>query len=213
MESSNAERDRLIAKAVMNGSDDLPTFGGQYVGGYFLQQNPEELADAVLEIREWAQGVKLSSFLEIGSAAGGFARFLWDEFHFETVVIVDDNKHPRAGNRKNILQPIALEANLIEFIGDSTSPECYRSLDDLDVCFDIVMVDAGHNYENVKKDFATAADFVKFGGLILMHDIAAPACPGVRQAWEEIPAVFRRVFTVTASKPPILGIGAVEAPR
>jgi predicted O-methyltransferase YrrM len=45
--------------------------------------------------------------------------------------------------------------------------------------FDVIFIDADHSYEGVRKDFVNAQKHINEGGLIIFHDIASQACPGI----------------------------------
>lgn len=50
---------------------------------------------------------------------------------------------------------------------------------------DVLLIDGGHSYANVKADMERFIPFVKSGGLVLMHDVMVPRYPGVRKAFDE----------------------------
>jgi predicted O-methyltransferase YrrM len=52
--------------------------------------------------------------------------------------------------------------------------------------FDTIFIDGDHSYDGVKFDFDNALPLLEEGGIIIFHDIASKACPGVVQLWEEI---------------------------
>jgi predicted O-methyltransferase YrrM len=54
--------------------------------------------------------------------------------------------------------------------------------------FDVIFIDADHSYEGVRKDFVNAQKHINEGGLIIFHDIASQACPGIMRIWSEIKA-------------------------
>lgn len=51
--------------------------------------------------------------------------------------------------------------------------------------FDLVFIDGGHEYKQVKKDIEQFHHWVKDGGFLVFHDMTNPAWPGVRKAVEE----------------------------
>ncbi|HKZ87191.1 MAG TPA: class I SAM-dependent methyltransferase [Anaerolineae bacterium] len=50
----------------------------------------------------------------------------------------------------------------------------------------ILMVDAGHTYEDAKSDLKTWTPFLLPGGLLLMHDVICDGFPGVKRAASEL---------------------------
>lgn len=159
------EIERFIEEA---GSDDLGTFGGKYEGGINCQQIPDELAPCLLAIME--SGKKVSNYLEIGAAAGG-TTYLIDHFLSpEKIVIIDDDKHTKAGLRKAILEKV--KAPVTEFIGDSQSEEISSGLTRWAGGFDLILIDGDHNYPGVKLDVVFYLPFLLPGGFLALHDSA-----------------------------------------
>lgn len=162
--------DEALDKVLAAGSDDLGVFGGRYVGGYYLQQNPTEMA--MLLVWLTSRTLRHTRFLDVGSASGGMARMIDDTIGCRSIHVVDDNKHPRAPSRPAIL-PTA-----VEFIGNSHSPEAASFVRESGQ-FDIAIIDAGHEYEDVRADTLMVVDSVAEGGYIIFHDFVA--CKGVRR--------------------------------
>ena len=150
------------------GSDDLGTFGGKYEGGIHCQQIPDELAPCLLAIME--SGKKISSYLEIGAAAGG-TTYLIDHFLSpERMSLIDDNKHAKAGMRKSVLEKV--KATVTEFIGESQSEEISSGIIRHAGGFDFILIDGDHNYPGVKLDVVLYLPFLKPGGFLALHDSA-----------------------------------------
>lgn len=149
------------------GSDDLPTFGGKFEGGIHCQQVPDEIAPCIHAIVE--SGIGIRAYLEIGVAAGGTA-FLFDHFLKPSVlVLVDDNKHPKAGLRPDILKHVPAR----EIIG--------RSADEATVAaaaafspYDVIVIDGDHLYAGVKIDTLLYLPMLRPGGFLVLHDSALP---------------------------------------
>lgn len=149
-----------------SGSDHIPTFGGAFEGGIQCQQVPDELAACVFAIIESKE--KIESYLEIGVAAGGTTRIIHHFLKPETIVLIDDNKHPKAHLRPYILDKIQRE----EIIGDSRDP---RTKDGLGTkVFDLMFVDADHSYEGVKADLENYLPYLRTGGFVALHDSIMP---------------------------------------
>jgi len=149
------------------GSDSQLVFGGTYEGGYHLQQVPDEIVPCINDIIK--SEVKIKHFLEVGSAAGGSTYLFNHAFNLESIVIIDDNKHPkhihRAGMIKKIKCPVA------EFIGNSLSKEAVDFVGSLKKKFDIMLLDASHNYADVELDIRNYGQFLNKDGFMLIHDI------------------------------------------
>lgn len=79
---------------------------------------------------------------------------------------------------------------------------------------DLVLIDGDHTYEGCKNDFEKAKDC---SNVIVFHDIAGDAFPGVRRVWNEVKKQYCNdyFFTVFYSlseyaKRPCLGIGVAR---
>ncbi len=155
------------------GSDDLPTFGGKFEGGIHCQQVPDEIAPCIMAILE--SGEEIRSYLEIGVAAGG-TTFLFDHFfQLERVILVDDNKHHKAGLRPGILKGLQNRPGLHfrEFIGKSCDEDVLEKVRP-NAQFDVVFIDGDHLYPGVKLDTVLYLPFLRRGGFLVLHDSAMP---------------------------------------
>lgn len=149
------------------GSDDLPTFGGSFQGGIHCQQVPDEIAPCIHAILE--SGLLIESYLEIGVAAGG-TTFLFDHFFKpEIIVLVDDNKHHKAGLRSGILKDVRTH----EIIGRSADEAVVMAAGAL-APYDIILIDGDHLYAGVKIDTMLYMPMLKPGGFLVLHDSALP---------------------------------------
>lgn len=50
---------------------------------------------------------------------------------------------------------------------------------------DVLLIDGGHSYSNVKADMEIYIPLVNLGGLVLLHDVLVPRYPGVAKAFSE----------------------------
>lgn len=149
------------------GSDDLPTFGGSFQGGIHCQQIADELAPCIRAIIE--SGIKVRSYLEIGVAAGG-TTFLFDHFFKpENMVLVDDNKHHKAGLRPDILKHVPAH----EIIGRSADESSVAAAAAL-APYDVIVIDGDHLYTGVKIDTLLYLPMLRKGGFLVLHDSALP---------------------------------------
>lgn len=68
--------------------------------------------------------------------------------------------------------------------------------DDLNIggMFDLVLIDGGHTYEQVKKDIWNFEYLLKPNGFIIFHDMTNPAWPGVKKAVEEFHSQYSHFY-------------------
>lgn len=159
------EIERFVHEA---GSDHVPTFGGTFEGGIQLQQIADEIAPCLLRILE--SGEKIDAYLEIGAAAGGTTALFYHYFKPVSVVLIDDNGHPKHHVRPYILDGI----EHTEIIGHSQALGTVAVLESLGIAFDIVLIDGDHSYPGVSKDVALYRRFLRPGGFLILHDTAMP---------------------------------------
>jgi cephalosporin hydroxylase len=156
------EIERFIIDA---GSDHVPTFGGSFEGGIQCQQVPDELAPCIRAILDSEKDI--SSYLEIGVAAGG-TTFLIDHFFKPgKIVLIDDNRHPKAHVRAYILDGIERQ----EIVGRSQDQ---GTIDQAAGAYDLVTIDGDHSYEGVKADVDNYSPMLTSGGFLALHDSALP---------------------------------------
>lgn len=146
-----------------NGSDDLPTFGGDFEGGCHCQQIYDEIAPFIFEVLNI--GDKIKKYLEVGVASGGTTFILNNFFKFEKVVLIDDNKHPKSKFRKSILEGIPIK----EMIGRSDEKRIIDSTKDIGP-YDLIFIDGDHTFEAVNRDVNNYFPMIKKGGYIALHD-------------------------------------------
>lgn len=129
------------------------------------------------------------SYLEIGAAEGNslyvLAQALKDRRgYMRPITIIDYGEKHTAGPRKEVIDKLKVEGITVwEELFNSHNTEAikraqYTTEEGIN-CFDVVLIDAGHTYEDV------IADAIAYGHLatkyILFHDIQLPA---VRAAYE-----------------------------
>ena len=82
--------------------------------------------------------------------------------------------------RKNLVQHkvhMKVDAKVGDF--QTVGPKLPRQ------AYDVIFIDACHEYDAVKLDIATAEPLLKPGGIWAFHDYKAPYHPGVRRAVDE----------------------------
>lgn len=164
------------------------------IGGYrmydgshmHVMQSPWELADFIFALKkhEIDSNNKIKNFLEVGFSAGQNNTLLNKFFNFENIVGVD--------NFSSIINTDVLRANLRHknltlVIGDSTSEKTINIVKKLGK-YDLIFIDANHDYEYVKKDFENFKPFLEKGGVIGFHDIESPDWKGINKFWKELEA-------------------------
>lgn len=177
--AAEPEFDALLTRVLAAGTDDKWWFGGAYEreGGLALLQNPDELAALCLLLHRHEPR---ATYLEIGSASGGTARFLQQEVGFGRVLSIDDGRHPRAPEQD---ANFAAVGTVTRFVGDSHSPDAEAFLAehvparDLDIAF----VDGDHSYAGVRQDIALVLPYCRPGALLILHDTRE--CAPVEAAW------------------------------
>lgn len=146
---------------INSGSDSLSVFGGSFEGGIHIQQIPDELAACVKSILD--SGEEITSYLEIGAAAGGTTFVFNYYFDLTGIVLIDDNVHPKHVLRSNILDGVILR----EIIGNSRDQAV---IDQVEGPFDLIVIDGDHSYQGVKADLHNYLPFLREGGFLVLHD-------------------------------------------
>lgn len=162
-----------------SGSDHVPTFGGKFEGGIQCQQIADELAPCIMAILESGEPVR--SYLEIGAAAGGTTFIFNHFFKLNAIVLIDDNRHPKAHVRSYILRDIIRN----EIIGNSHADGTISALKEIGTNFDIVLIDGDHTYAGVSNDVDIYRHFLREGGFLILHDSALSEW-GVKQMTVEL---------------------------
>lgn len=203
------ELEQAICKA---GSDNHQFFGGTWTGGYFIQQDPKEFAQLV----EFLQGFKIKDYLAIGIAAGGVERFIMENVSIETILVIDDGKHPNhtgwTENRKAIstlarVSPRRVDVSAQDFIGDSHSKAARKYLENF-THFDLVGIDGDHSPQGVLQDWEMVQPYLAPEGLVWFHDISISDAgqTGARKLWSRLKTQYD-VLLETKGK---FGIGVLR---
>lgn len=159
---------------LLQGSESTTVCGGNFEGGIYLQQYPDEIAE-VLDYLLKARA-SYSNMLEVGSAAGGNSKVFSEILSINKLYIVDDNNHPRHQYRPTTLKGL----DYIEYIGNSQSKEAKDWVASLNTKFDIVYIDADHSFDGLYRDMQNFVEFVKEDGYVILHDTLV--CEGVVRA-------------------------------
>lgn len=149
-----------------------------------IHQNPFELTDFIFHLIEYEErtGIPLKKCLSIGFLDGATDTILNKVFLFDEIVAVDTFQESGNGD---FLRANLKFKNLTLICGDSTSQRVINIMKLLGP-YDLIFIDANHDYDFVKKDLENSKQLVSKNGIIALHDVYAPTAPGVQQLWKEI---------------------------
>jgi hypothetical protein len=148
-----------------------------------LMHNPEELSDFIyfLKSYEKKKRKKIRNFLEIGFNSGKVNTVLNKFFNFEQIVAVDNFT---ADISSTDLMANLRRKNLTLICGNSDKKETLRIIKKFQP-FDLIFVDANHEYVGIKKDLSNYCTMLSDHGILAVHDIHSLEYPGVNKAWNE----------------------------
>lgn len=149
-----------------------------------IHQNPWELTDFIFHLieHEETSPEPLNKFLTIGYLDGATDTLLNKVFSFQEIVGVDTFQEFGNGD---FLRANLKYKNLTLICGDSTSQRVKRLMKMMGP-YDLIFIDANHEYELVKQDFENSLQMLSSHGIITLHDVYAPTAPGVQKLWKEI---------------------------
>ena len=169
-----------------------PHTADRAVNEYGALQVPAELG-ALLAILEAEQP---ETVLEIGTWAGGLTWALMQLPNVRTVVTVD------LGLRPGPLTDEVMGTKGVYYVqGDSTTSatrDLVRERTPEDG-FDVVVIDGGHDFQTVSKDFMNYVPMVASRGVIVMHDTQGypgPAIVEVPVYWAKVRRNYRSLEIV-----------------
>lgn len=145
-----------------------------------VQQVPEEYSKLLVFLREQ----KAETYLEVGVGKGG-------SFMLNTLIQPNLKvSHAVDLCTYHLNQDVDIKEK-IQYLNTATSIDAKffnMSSDDFYArnmnTYDIIFVDADHNYSGVSRDTFNALKIINKGGYIILHDIAG--CEGVKRVWEEM---------------------------
>ena len=148
-----------------------------------IMHNPEELSDLIFFLKNYEKKVKrkFRNFLEIGFSSGKVNTILNKFFNFEQIVAIDNFTADMSS--ADLLANLRRK-NLVLICGDSDKKEILQIIKKFQP-FDIVFVDASHEYEDVKKDLSNYCKMLSDYGVLVTHDIHSLEYSGVNKAWNE----------------------------
>ena len=146
-----------------------------------LLQIPEEFANLIIELKKNDKKYKIKNFLEIGFSHGFSNTVLHKFFNFDKNDVID--KFGPHINGYSLFANLRFK-NLILFCGDTKDPKINQNLKKLKN-FDLILIDADHNYQSVKNDFKLALSVSTKKTIFVFHDIAHEnSCS--KKFWSEI---------------------------
>jgi hypothetical protein len=146
-----------------------------------LLQIPEEFAELIIILKKYNEKSKINKFLEIGYSHGNTNTILNKFFNFSLIVGVDTFG---AHINPSALHPNIRFKNLILVCGDTKTKFIHDNLK-LFRNFDLILIDADHQYNSVKNDFELALKLSHKKTLLLLHDINLKNS-GSKKMWDEI---------------------------
>lgn len=202
----NAIAEAVLRAGLDNHDHFAPGMPGAWTGGYFIQQNPLELA-ALVSLLQSRNTFK--SALSIGIAAGGCERFLVENVGIQQLAIVDDGQHWNHWAWVMLNRPaVAAKIPLAEFIGDSHSDVAKTFM--RAGRYDLVGIDGDHSTYGVRADWDAVRPLLLPGAVVWFHDIALdiPGQDGAARLWWEL----RQRYQVVLETKEMFGIGAIRMP-
>lgn len=156
------EYHEILEHVLKCGSNNLGAFGGNFEGGYNLQQVPEEISSCLKTIIDGNH--KISRYLEIGCASLGLTRLISDILQPEEILTIDleDNDWP---NKKDNIESIIKQSKTFNrIIGNS------HNIKFINYKFDLIVIDGDHSYNGVKEDYLYYSKFLDDNGWLFFHD-------------------------------------------
>ena len=148
-----------------------------------LMHNPKELSDLIFFLKEYEKikRKKISNFLEIGFNSGILNTILNKFFKFEQIVVIDTFTSEISST--DLLANLKRK-NLVLVCGSSNKKENLQTIKKFQP-YDLIFVDASHEYNDVKKDLNNYCKMLSDDGILVAHDIHSLEFPGVNKAWSE----------------------------
>ena len=148
-----------------------------------LMHVPEELCNLIsfLKTKEKSANHKFENFLEIGYSSGKANTIFNKFFNFNQIVAIDDFTAEMSST--DLLANLKRK-NLTLICGSSYHSDNQKIIKKF-APYDLIFVDASHEYKDVKKDLNNYSKLLKSGGILIAHDIDSLEYNGVKKAWNE----------------------------
>ena len=133
-----------------------------------------------------------TSVLEIGSLFGGSAKRIAESMPEGSRMVCVDFGYEALKSEWKTLPALLWRLESIQnrdvtlILGDSKSEKVIEEVRKL-APFDLVFIDASHDYQSVVTDWN---NYSKMAKIVAFHDIAS--CAGVKQLWKELRKVYPR---------------------
>ena len=148
-----------------------------------IMHNPEELSDFIYFLKNYERkkNKKIRNFLEVGFSAGKINTVLNKFFNFEQIVAVDNFSADISAT--NLMANLRRK-NLTLVCGNSHRKEIVKIVKKFQP-YDLIFVDGGHEYKDVKKDLDNYSSMLSDDGILIAHDIHSLEYTDVNKAWNE----------------------------
>lgn len=148
-----------------------------------LMHVPEELCDLIVFLKtiEKKIGKKFDNFLEVGFSSGKANTIFNKFFNFQQIVAIDDFTAEMSST--DLLANLKRK-NLTLICGSSYDNQNQKIIKNF-APFNLIFIDASHQYDDVKKDLNNYSKLLSPGGILIAHDIESLEYGGVKKAWKE----------------------------
>ncbi len=208
----------LGERAFSSDTDQLVTFTMTESGGAIRPlQNPWEISELMKRVRAKRPQV----IVEIGTAKGG-TLFLFCQHAAENATIISlDLPYGRNGGgyprwKEGLYRKFAKAGQKLHLVrADSHLDQTRRTIERLlnGRRIDILMIDADHSYEGVRRDYTLYSPLLAADGFIALHDVIPNRFDPeieVHRFWEELKAAHETEELVADYGQGNLGIGIVR---
>ena len=159
-------------------------FDGSYNN---LLHVPEEFCELIFFLKKYDKKRKLKTYLEVGFSHGICNTILNKFFNFKYIVAIDIFGPHLNGS---VLLANMRFKNLTLICGNTKDELVVNNAKKFSK-YDLIFIDASHEYKDVKKDFEIYSKMINKNGLIILHDINLSSS-GSKKFWNEIKKKFKK---------------------